>query len=69
MLNPQVFAQGLLELLVKGAAVGQYPVLPYLLKIGNEFGQGREVGLGHIDRLILRWRAGNGWLHGKRLLA
>ncbi len=52
MADTQIFAQGLLELLMKRPLVGQFPALPYLLQIRYEFLQGRKEGLGDVDGFV-----------------
>lgn len=49
MFDAKVIAQGLLKLLVEGAAVGEGLAGPDLLKIRNELLQRRQVGLGDVD--------------------
>lgn len=49
ILYPQVFAQLLLQLLVKRAVVGQHPTLPDLLQVWQKLLQGRKIGLGNVD--------------------
>ena len=56
MLDPQVFTERGLELLVQGAAVGEDFPIPDLRQIGNEFLQRRKIGLGDEDGFIWHGR-------------
>lgn len=55
MLNPQVCAQCLFQLLVKGAAVGEDFVVPDLLEVGGELFQRGQIRLCDVDGLVHGW--------------
>lgn len=54
MLDAQIFAQLFFKLLMERAAVGEDFVVPDLLQVGGELLDGRQVGLGDVDGLLIR---------------
>lgn len=49
VLDTEVFAQGLLQLLVEGATVGQDLIVPDFLKVRRKVFQGRKMWLSNVD--------------------
>lgn len=52
MIDAQIVTQRLLELLMKRSFVSEDLTIPYLLQIGDELLQWRQVGLSNVDRLV-----------------